>query len=131
MSEIDLKLIVPTAIAVVSLLVSLAVAFRNWRYSKTSVRYTYRNQYMNGVFDINRQLVNHPELWAIYDDHPMSSPGILSRISMRSSATWRHQESRCRRRRQHPLQERLKNLIIPVPGCWLPYSTHIIRRSIP
>ena len=73
MSEIDLKLIVPTAIAVVSLLVLLAVAFRTWRYSATSVRYTSRNQYVTARFDIDRQLVNRPELWAIYDDHPMSA----------------------------------------------------------
>jgi hypothetical protein len=73
MPEIELKLIVPTAIAVVSLLVSLAVALRNWRYSEKSVRYTSRNQYTTALFDIDRQLVNRPELWAIYDDHPMSA----------------------------------------------------------
>lgn len=73
MSEIDLKLIVPTVIAVVSLLVSLAVALRNWRYSETSVRYTSRNQYIAALFGIDRQLVNRPELWALYDDHPMSA----------------------------------------------------------
>lgn len=28
---------------------------------------------MTGLFDIDRQLVNRPELWAIYDDHPMSA----------------------------------------------------------
>ena len=28
---------------------------------------------MNARFDIDRQLVNRPELWAIYDDHPMSA----------------------------------------------------------
>lgn len=64
---------VAIAISVVSLLVSLMVALRDWSYSKTSVRFTSRNHYTNALFDIDRQLVNRPELWAIYDDHPMAA----------------------------------------------------------
>jgi hypothetical protein len=61
------------ALAGLSLLVSLLVALRTWRYSETNVRYSARNQYMNALFDIDRQLLNRPDLWAIYDDHYMAA----------------------------------------------------------
>lgn len=73
MSELDPKSMIAIAISVLSLLISLAVALRDWSYSKTSVRYTSRNHYTNALFDIDRQLVDRPELWAIYDDHPMAA----------------------------------------------------------
>lgn len=67
------KSMLAIAISVVSLLVSLLVAFHNWSYDRTTVRFTSRNHYTNALFDIDRQLVNRPELWAIYDDHPMAA----------------------------------------------------------
>src|SRR3712207_2200100 len=72
MQELDWKVILPSTIAIISLLISLVVALRNWRYSDISVRYTSRNQYMNALFDIDRQLIARPELWAIYDGHEMA-----------------------------------------------------------
>lgn len=69
----DWKWVLPSVIAIISLFVSLLVALRNWRYSETTVRYSARNQYMNALFDIDRQLISRPELWAIYDNHYMAS----------------------------------------------------------
>ncbi|HYN81827.1 MAG TPA: hypothetical protein VES88_10030 [Gemmatimonadaceae bacterium] len=68
----DSPSVLSIVVAGISLVISLFVALRNWRYSETGVRYTSRNQYMNALFDINRQLANRPELWAIYDDHPVA-----------------------------------------------------------
>ena len=73
MQALDWKVVLPSTIAVISLLVSLFVALRNWRYSAVSVRYVSRNQYMNALFDIDRQLIALPELWAIYDSHEMAA----------------------------------------------------------
>ena len=73
MQTLDWKVVLPSAIAVISLLVSLLVAIRNWGYSAVSVRYVSRNQYMNALFDIDRQLITLPELWAIYDSHEMAT----------------------------------------------------------
>lgn len=64
--------IAPIFVASLSLLISLYVALRNWRYSETAVRYTSRNQYMNALFDIDRQLIARPELWAIYDHNALA-----------------------------------------------------------
>ncbi|MEN3327892.1 MAG: hypothetical protein V7638_2699 [Acidobacteriota bacterium] len=71
--QVDWKWLATSIIAITSLLVSLIVALRNWRYSETTVRYSARNQYMNALFDIDRQLIARPELWAIYDNHYMAS----------------------------------------------------------
>ena len=57
MRTLDWKVVVPSTIALISLLVSLLVALRNWWYSAVSVRYVSRNQYMNALFDIDRQLI--------------------------------------------------------------------------
>jgi hypothetical protein len=73
MQEFDWKFVFPSTIAFISLLVSLFIALRNWRFSETGVRYVARNQYMNALFDIDRQLIARPELWAIYDNHYMAS----------------------------------------------------------
>src|SRR4051794_609966 len=67
MLHIDLS----TVIAVLSFIFSVATAWFAWRYNGTAVRYTARNQYMNALFDLDRQLIARPELWAIHDDHPM------------------------------------------------------------
>jgi hypothetical protein len=63
---------VPLLNALLALLVSAAVAFWGLRYTETTIRYGARNQYMNAVFDIDRQMVNHPGLWAIYDGHDVA-----------------------------------------------------------
>jgi hypothetical protein len=73
MQELDWKVVLPSTIAIISLFVSLVVAYRNWQYSDIGVRYTSRNQYMNALFDIDRQLIARPELWAIYDYHEMAA----------------------------------------------------------
>jgi hypothetical protein len=72
MGQLDLKVSFSLIISIVSLALSVYVTLRNWRYSETTVRYVARNQSMNALFDIDRQLINRPELWAIYDDHPMA-----------------------------------------------------------
>lgn len=72
MQALDWKVVVPSTIALISLLISLLMARRNWWYSDVGVRYVSRNQYMNALFDIDRQLIDRPELWAIYDNHEMA-----------------------------------------------------------
>jgi hypothetical protein len=48
--------------------VSVAVAFF-WtrRYNLATLRYVSRNNYMNALFDINRQMIAQPQLWAVWD----------------------------------------------------------------
>lgn len=65
--------LVSVVLAFLSLVISLIVALRSWQYSEIGVRYTARNQYMNALFDIDRQLLSNPHLWAVYDNHPLAS----------------------------------------------------------
>ncbi len=61
--------ILPIAISLIALIISIIVAFRNWWYNEISVRYTARNHYMSVLFDIDKQLISNPSLWSIYDNH--------------------------------------------------------------
>lgn len=63
----------PLLNSTLTLLGAILVAIWGWRYTVTTIRYGARNQYMNAVFDIDRQMVNHPELWAIYDGHALAN----------------------------------------------------------
>jgi hypothetical protein len=86
-SALDWKVVLPSGIALIALFVSFLVALRNWRYSAISVRYSSRNQYMNALFDIDRQLIARPELWAIYDTHEMfASRSNTPRVKARREA---------------------------------------------
>lgn len=49
---------------------SLIVAIIGWRYSKANIRQTIKNSYMSTLFDIDKQLINLPILWTIYDKSP-------------------------------------------------------------
>jgi len=60
----DLITLVPSSAA---LIVSLVVAARTRHYNRTTLRAASRNNYMNALLNINREIVGHPELWAVYD----------------------------------------------------------------
>lgn len=66
--------IISAAVATASFVTSIIVAIRNWRYSETGVRFTSRGQILGALFDMNRQLIAYPELWAIFDGHFVAAP---------------------------------------------------------
>ena len=55
------------SVSLVALVVSLVVAMRTWRSSVATFRNASRNNYMNALFDLNRQIIAHPQLWAVYE----------------------------------------------------------------
>lgn len=66
---------ITTFISLIGFLISvfaLCVLVLNLRFNAASAT---RNQHKNVLFDIDRQLISRPELWAIYDDHEMVSCG--------------------------------------------------------
>ena len=63
-----LKDILPMVISSMALLVSFWSAHRSWRFNLASLRRIARNNYMTALFDINRQLITHPQLWAVYGE---------------------------------------------------------------
>jgi hypothetical protein len=65
--------VISVTLAAASCAISLLVAARNWRYSERGVRVTSRGQILGALFDMDRQLIAYPELWAIFDGHFMAS----------------------------------------------------------
>lgn len=59
-------------LSTISLLISIIIAYRNWNYSEISIRYASRNQYMTGLYELDKQMITEPKLWAVYDFHPLS-----------------------------------------------------------
>ena len=64
---------IPIVISVISILISLIVAYGNAKYYEVNIRYASRNHYMTVLFELDKQLINNPKLWAVYDTHPLSS----------------------------------------------------------
>jgi hypothetical protein len=64
--------VLPLAISGVALFVSVIVAIKSSRLAEVQLRYISRNHYMNALFDIDRQMLNNPSLWAIFDSHPLA-----------------------------------------------------------
>lgn len=54
-------------VAILALVVSLIGVSRTWRVSVATFRNVSRNNYMNALFDLNRQAIVNPRLWAAYD----------------------------------------------------------------
>jgi hypothetical protein len=61
-----LKDFIAVVISAIALVVSLWSARRGWRFNLASLRKATRNYYMTALFDINRQLIANPQLWAVY-----------------------------------------------------------------
>ena len=63
---------VSIVVSSVSLVISIIIAYRNWNYSEVSIRYASRNHYMNALFEMDKQMIANPRLWAIDDFHPIA-----------------------------------------------------------
>ena len=58
--------IIPIILSIIALVFSII----GWKYSRISIRQTIKNSYMSALFDIDKQLINTPSLWTIYDEFP-------------------------------------------------------------
>lgn len=76
--------------SLIAIIVSLVVAFRTWRSNVATFRNASRNNYMTALFDLNRQVITHPQLWAAYD--PKSIPSSQDPIEAirRRAFIWYH-----------------------------------------
>jgi hypothetical protein len=66
---VELKDLVSISISVAALAVSITVAGRTRHYNRAAMRSVSRNNYMNALLNLNREIMSHPELWAVYDPH--------------------------------------------------------------
>ena len=63
------KDVISIAVVGMALVVSIIVAVRTRRYNRILLRATHRNNYMNALLNLSREMVGHPELWAVYDQN--------------------------------------------------------------
>lgn len=58
-------------ISLVSLSISIIVGYKTYIFSEYQLRLSNRNEFQKLLVDVNKTLVEHPELWAIYDSYPV------------------------------------------------------------
>jgi hypothetical protein len=70
------------AISVIALTLSCYVAYRTSKFNDIALRRASRETHIKMLFDIKKMLVDSPELWAIYDSHPVSSKRDMSALGI-------------------------------------------------
>lgn len=63
----EVKDVLTLALSALAFLVSIVVATRTRFYNRATLRAAHRNNYMNALLNLNREMVGHPELWSVYD----------------------------------------------------------------
>src|SRR5262245_1652792 len=56
-----------------SLVVAVVSAYISYRISEYQIRLSARNDFQKLLLEANRELIDNPELWAIYDNHPLAA----------------------------------------------------------
>lgn len=73
---------IPILISVAALSLSCYVAYRAWKSNDISMRRASRETHIKMLFDIKKMLVDSPDLWAIYDSHPLSAEKDTSALGV-------------------------------------------------
>jgi hypothetical protein len=63
-------------ISLVSLSISIFAAYKTYGLGEYQLRLANRNEFQKLLIDVNKVLVERPELWAIYDSHPIPREGL-------------------------------------------------------
>jgi hypothetical protein len=79
-------------LSIMSLAVSLLVAQRVWNFNELSTRRASRETHARMLFDIGKALVDWPELWTIYDTHPLAATRDMSpsAVAKREAFVYQH-----------------------------------------
>jgi hypothetical protein len=56
-------------VSFVSLAISLIAAYKTYTFSEYQLRLSNRTEFQKLLVDIDKSLIEHPELWAIYDSY--------------------------------------------------------------
>jgi len=73
---------VPIVISVVSLVISFASVVIVWRFSYLSLRASTLNEHFRALVQLDCQIINHPDLAAIYDYDPLSQKKSMDPIDV-------------------------------------------------
>jgi hypothetical protein len=74
--------IITITISVLALTLSCYVAYRSSKFNGIALRRASRETHIKMLFDIRKMLVDSPELWSIYDAHPLSSEKDMSALGV-------------------------------------------------
>ena len=77
--------IVSIVISAISLFVALFSVRMAWNYKQASERLSANSIFSSQLITVHKCLIDQPELWMVYDDHPLTetmptSPSISARI---------------------------------------------------
>jgi hypothetical protein len=88
----EAKDILTLTVSSAALAVALMTAARSWRSNRATLRSAGRNNYMNALFNINRELIAHPDLWSVYDpDWPRAADyDSPTEVARRRGFIWYH-----------------------------------------
>ncbi len=64
--------IISLVISIFSLIISTIAAVIIWKFNSISIRNTSRQEHNKLMLEINKLLIENPELWAVYDNHPVN-----------------------------------------------------------
>ena len=67
-----MKINIAVIISVVSFVVSFITLYITYRFNKITIRNTAILEHNKLLLEIDKLLIEDPELWGIYDDHPLS-----------------------------------------------------------
>ena len=88
-SMLELKDVLTRSASGLALAVSLGSLRRSWQFNMASLRNAARNNYMNALLDINRQLITYPQLWSTYDG-TAAAGDLPEEIARRRGFIWYH-----------------------------------------
>ena len=77
-------------VSVVALVVSFLTAVRTWISAVATFRSQARNNYMNALFDLNRQAIANPDLWSVYDAVLVPASNEPLKTAQRLAFVWYH-----------------------------------------
>lgn len=60
------------ALAILSLIVAGGAAYFTYSLSRHQLRLASRHGFQKPLLEVNRELIRDPELWGVYDSHPMA-----------------------------------------------------------
>jgi hypothetical protein len=70
--RMDTITLITLGIAISSLIISILNERRTWRFTQLSFRRTAEHDHYKQLLEIDRNLITYPELWAVFDNHPLS-----------------------------------------------------------
>lgn len=71
-------------ISIISFILSLVTVYITYRFNKITIRNTAKLEHNKLLLEIDKILIDDPELWGIYDNHPLSKKEDQSDLKLQA-----------------------------------------------